>query len=255
MNLDYDYDRFSDVSGWVKQSQVEKDVKKSHVISANISRTENGKQHKIPKGSQRSEPISKLKRLTFKKKKKRDTTPAAKISEVEETYFSVERLPEKACFRPSKIIEFKKGEDGYGLIAFDESEIPDIIPDSEFQSDCWTDSISDESSQTEGIEEPKENLHYSYKKYLLLWKDIKAGVKNEFLPLPVYQANELNVRAVTDFVIDLNNLKHERIRWHPDKMKNILKKSGMLNNENEHKVTQVFQVVNEAFENFIAETL
>lgn len=249
MDLDYDYSDADGNSKWVKQVRFKKKITKKDSSPAGSNEVTRGRCCEIPQYKQESISIDnsksrlKRKKLIFKSKTKKHVLPLIKKEDVEKKSKSAKRLENDKFIRPANIIEFKKGDDGYGLLAFDESEIPDTF---DSNSDSFLDSSSENCStdENDGV-----NYQYSYHTYLKRWKDIENGMKYDFLPLPI-DSVDLNIETVTAFIGSSKNLKQERIRWHPDRMKNILKRNGMLNTQNEHKVTQVFQVINEAFELF-----
>jgi hypothetical protein len=105
-------------------------------------------------------------------------------------------------------------------------------------------------------EEGELETEWNYKQYLEYWQRIKTnGTGAELkLKLPVYPDDSLSARSIEKFLGAgsehkefLQRLKKERVRWHPDKMFQLLQ--GVKTEENSQEMIKLtFQFVNELWE-------
>ncbi|KGK38432.1 hypothetical protein JL09_g2443 [Pichia kudriavzevii] len=98
---------------------------------------------------------------------------------------------------------------------------------------------------------PKQSPEqYNYNVYLNAWADIENGIKYYKTPFPTKtdEFGDISVSSIINFLETKANVRQERIRWHPDRMKQILLNSDMWDDHQEKDVTHVFQVINEAYD-------
>lgn len=197
------------------------------------------------------------KRLLFKNKKKIEVPVATeKVENIPlkqdiPHWFSNQNDTNKGpSKRPLKIYEYGCDGNGYKFIAFDEGSIPGQNTEKE---DYFTDSSNEQSSYTSEEETAlyEFNELYNYKVYNLKWKEIiKQGViHNLFLPVYSNSFNDVNKQSVMIFLKTKKNLRYERLKWHPDKMKPLLSKNNLWDDHSESIVTHVFQVINDLYQN------
>ncbi|GME76741.1 unnamed protein product [Ambrosiozyma monospora] len=98
----------------------------------------------------------------------------------------------------------------------------------------------------------KHDTQYNYDAYCDMWDKLLSSTERckGSVPLPVKsnKIDDLNTVSVGEFLVHRDNVKKERIRWHPDPMLNRLKTVGFDKADVESLVTQVFQVLNDVYE-------
>lgn len=203
-----------------------------------------------------TKPQRRWKRLRFKKRIKpklflkkvatntHDVATSGHVSTVK-----AEKERSELFDRHTNVIEYGPSVHGYNFIAFSESDIPQERSDenpplvSEKES-----SDSETSSNRSNFQEtPSE---YNYNVYLNAWADIENGIKYYKTPFPTKtdEFGDISVSSIINFLETKANVRQERIRWHPDRMKQILLNSDMWDDHQEKDVTHVFQVINEAYD-------
>lgn len=190
----------------------------------------------------------KFKKATTKGEQSVDVLRYGETNEEVET-----RLPPKKSSRtkrPNKLYHFGKDTNGYTFIAFTEDDVP-TVNDSRLNID-EIDSDSEYETESESEQEGCSDSGYTYKQYVTDWGCIENGETCEFVPFPVRSNKVDNVNAdnVKNFLKKKKIIKQERIRWHPDKMKSVLNKDGMWNDQISNDVTFVFQIINQVYESF-----
>jgi hypothetical protein len=150
--------------------------------------------------------------------------------------------PSSFSKRPAILHEYGPDVNGYTFIAFSKQEIPEAEE---------ADEVGAKSNASSDASLNQDNMEYDYKKYILAWNDIESGIPYEHLPLPISTDNleDINEKNVTEFMGTKKNLKIERIRWHPDKMKSLLLTNNMWYSDIDQHITAVFQAINQAYEN------
>lgn len=195
----------------------------------------------------------KSKRLFFKKEKEEKFSLASDDHQDNKDVEGIETnkpLKNISFKRPRIIYEYGEGEDGYKFLAFDKEEVKKF--EEEQKPDEYYDTSSEESCEIDYTsEEESDPTTYDYRRYLSIWNEIEQGIGYDSIPLPVHSNNidDLNKDIVKEFLKTHLNMRRERIRWHPDKMKHRLQRFGIWDNEMEKEVTHVFQIINQAFEN------
>lgn len=139
-----------------------------------------------------------------------------------------------------EMYEYGPGINGYQYIAFNREDIPDMDERSTLSES--TDCEIEESVDVEFKESPFES-------YLYQWRDIISGKSIQGVPIPVRSGllKDVNVGNVKEFLYSKPIVKLERIRWHPDKMRILLKNGPQLDDED---ITHVFQTINSVYENW-----
>lgn len=149
--------------------------------------------------------------------------------------------------RPIQIYKYESGRAGYPFIAFSKMDVP--LVDRSETTERNEDDNSSGGSDTSSTDD--ERFTYNYQIYTQLWNDIEKGIASEHIPLPVFSddINYVDHENVKAFVKDKSNLKIERIRWHPDKMKGVLRSCHMWEDEMYLEITHIFQIINRVYEN------
>ncbi|KAG7830965.1 hypothetical protein KL919_002185 [Ogataea angusta] len=92
-------------------------------------------------------------------------------------------------------------------------------------------------------EDPYRVRRNDYEEYVKRWQTV--DLEHELPPMPVF-GGEVSLQSVSQF-IPQNQLRIERIRWHPDKI--LRRVSESRRPVLAEMVTRTFQVINELYEN------
>ncbi|GMM27602.1 hypothetical protein DAMA08_003180 [Martiniozyma asiatica (nom. inval.)] len=172
--------------------------------------------------------------------------------EIEVPFYSTRKSFQKEFIhKPSDVKEYGPSVNGYRFIAFNSDQIP-ACEGSDTKEDKFKSSSSEDENEDNQFEDDsfKEKELSPYEQYLLCWERMLNGESSMCVPLPVIPAVWENVsfNSVMNFIPTKKLVQKERIRWHPDKMVNVLKKYKKYKDGDDVKVTHLFQVLNEVFE-------
>lgn len=152
-------------------------------------------------------------------------------------------IPSSTSTQPVEVEEYGKPIDGYRFVAINKSEIPEN---------------SDEEVEQESAEEYQEWTRqggsFSYDDYVELWETIDETEQLPgYIPLPTLANSweNLDSKNIAAFLGSSDNIRLERIRWHPDKMIPRLQRMGVSSevcSGYEDVVTKVFQLINEVYD-------
>lgn len=217
-------------------------VEKNLVFQAPIRVEKQTFQHKV----------AKTRKLKFKKTKEMNTTQSnVPLIDAEYEYnneTSQKNQNKKKTSIPKRvhqipeIHEYGPEIDGYRYIAFNKEEIPSLKEDVS-SSELTNSDIEDSENHTD------DTINSPFETYLLQWQKIIHGGKVESVPLPVHSGlfKDVNLENVRRFLYSKSIAKLERIRWHPDKMRILLKDNEKLE---DREITHVFQTINTVYENW-----
>ncbi|KAH3665596.1 hypothetical protein OGAPHI_003784 [Ogataea philodendri] len=134
--------------------------------------------------------------------------------------------------------EFGPSINGYRFVSTDPGQKP-------FQDVNFHRHINGYSAELPDVpqkDDPYKSRDNKYQRYLNQWKDI--DLEAQFPPVPV-DGGEVSFQSVASF-IPKDQLKAERVRWHPDRILSRVSESrkSILS----ELVTRTFQVINQVYE-------
>lgn len=98
---------------------------------------------------------------------------------------------------------------------------------------------------------------WNYNEYLKYWEKLKNDkVTDKILKFPIFENNELNIENIKKFLktnnegLNIKILKRERIRWHPDKIFQLLPIDNETNEQFKELINTTFQCINELYNEF-----